>query len=73
MVSSFVCHCDKRSMPPKKAKISGESAIENILRFVEADDDFSDDNFDDDENDLDGIYGETGQCCIFVSILCCRM
>ena len=49
-------------MPPKKARLSAESAINNILRFVENDEDnISDavfDEEDDNYSDLDELFGK---------------
>ena len=49
-------------MPPKKARLSAESAINNILRFVENDEDnISDLEFDEEDDnysDLDELLGE---------------
>ena len=39
-------------MPPKKARLSAEAAINNIFRFVENDEE--DDNY----SDLDELFGE---------------
>ena len=49
-------------MPPKKARLSAEAAINNILRFVENDEDnIRDGEFDEEDynhNDLDELFGE---------------
>ena len=49
-------------MPPKKARLSAEPAINNILRFVENDEDnISDLEFDEEDDnysDLDELLGE---------------
>ena len=48
-------------MPPKKARLSAEAAINNILRFVENDENIRDGEFDEEDynhNDLDELFGE---------------
>ena len=58
--------CTKVIMPPKRARVSAECAIANIMRLMD-DDDNSDSDSDDGEidsdveSDLDSLYGETGQ------------
>ena len=59
-------------MPPKRARISAECAIANIMRFMEDDDNSDSDGgeISDFENDLESLYGETGQCsCVSFHIL----
>lgn len=48
-------------MGPKKARISSEEAIQNILRFIEEDngDEAMDEELDD-EDDLEELCGEIG-------------
>ncbi len=53
-------------MPPKRARISAQDEVENIIRFLENQNDESSDNdsereFSDAENDLHNLCGETGQ------------
>ena len=51
-------------MPPKRARVSAECAIANIMRLMDDDDnsDSDDGEIDSDvECDLDSLYGETGQ------------
>jgi hypothetical protein len=43
-------------MPPKRVRISTQSAVENILRFVEEDEDISEDE-DEMDNDLEELHG----------------
>ena len=49
-------------MPPKKARLSAEAAMNNILKFVENDaDKKSDEKFDEEDHnysDLDELFGE---------------
>ncbi len=53
-------------MLPKRARISAQDAVENIIRFREDQNDESSDNdseeeFSDAQNDLHNLCGETGQ------------
>ena len=49
-------------MPPKKARICAEAAIENTLRFVDEhhNDNDNDEDFDCVDNDLDEMCGDIG-------------
>ena len=57
-------------MPPKKARLSAEAAINNILRFVENDEDniIAEEFHEKDDNcsDLDELFGENCKFCFLV-------
>ena len=57
-------------MPSKKARLSAEAAINNILRYVENDEDnISEEEFDkedDNHSDFDELFGENCRFCFLV-------
>ena len=60
----FFLNITKVIMAPKRARVSAECAIANIMRLMDDDDnsDSDDGEIDSDvESDLDSLYGETGQ------------